>query len=540
MYSAYDIAIKSLIVSGIIFAALFVLRKRSASLKSYIVDCGLFVLLAMPLLSLLGLFEVVQDSVPVTVLPDYSTQLQELPPVSTNTYTGVIDLSDVVSIIYCIGVGILLLRLLVAVIRLKSFAKIEECDGTFWQSAFDKACKKIGYNHKINLLLNPSLSSPVSWGIIRPTIMVSQSTNIGMFDAEAIIMHELAHIKRMDWVRMIITQVVQAVFWFNPIVWLLVRNASQLREEAVDDMVINAQFNGPDYAQMLVDMARAEFSPKFVMANGVMQNENGLKARIGRILNSRVNRNSINKKAIMIVLLALFASVGVVGTALSFSDNSYNVFEDKKNTKPVLSKQPKSEMSASGVQINSNYIDYQKLNPKERAEVDKAIQESAIAVKRAEENKLRAFADAEREKSEAFAEAERAKSEAIAEAETNKNQAIAEAEQAKREALADAEEAKRDAEEARRDAEQAKLEALADIEDSRREAMIASKQHYNLSNVISSGKNTSVSTTIDKNGTKRIVSTAGNATVTTIIEKNGNKTTISKIGDKVSVVRSKP
>jgi hypothetical protein len=291
-------------------------------------------------------------------------------------------------------------------------------------------------------------------------------------------------------------------------------------------------------------MARAEFRPKFIMANGVMQNENGLKARIGRILNSRVNRNSINNKAIFIVLLALFASVGVVGTALSFSDGTYYGPADKLNEDVKLSSNSKQP---SILYKNDNFVSYEKLNPQERAEVDEVIKESSIALKQAEEHKVRAFA-----------EAERAKSEAIAEAETNKYQAIAEAEQAKREALADVEEARRDAEQARldteqarRDAEQAKLEALADIEDARREAladaeeakreaMIASKQHYNLSNVISSGKNTSVSTTIDKNGTKRIVSTAGNATVTTIIEKNGNKTTISKIGDKVSVVRNNP
>jgi beta-lactamase regulating signal transducer with metallopeptidase domain len=530
MYSAYDIAIKSLIVSGVILAALLVVRKRSASLKSYIVDCGLFLLLAMPLISLLGLFEVTQQNIPVTVLPDYSAQLQELPPVSTNTYTGIVDLTEVMSIIYVIGAGVLLLRLLFGVLRLKSFAKIEASDGDFWQIAFDKASKKIGYNSKINLLLNPNLNSPVSWGIIRPTIMVSQSTNLSAIEAEAIIMHELAHIKRMDWIRTIVTHIVQAVFWFNPIVWLLVKNASQLREEAVDDMVINAQFNGPDYAQMLVDMARAEFRPKFIMANGVMQNENGLKARIGRILNSRVNRNSINNKAIFIVLLALFASVGVVGTALSFSDGTYYGPADKLNEDVKLSSNSKQP---SILYKNDNFVSYEKLNPQERAEVDEVIKESSIALKQAEEHKVRAFA-----------EAERAKSEAIAEAETNKNQAIAEAEQAKREALADVEEARRDAEQAKLEAladiEDARREALADAEEAKREAMIASKQHYNLSNVISSGKNTSVSTTIDKNGTKRIVSTAGNATVTTIIEKNGNKTTISKIGDKVSVVRNNP
>src|SRR3546814_20688000 len=69
-------------------------------------------------------------------------------------------------------------------------------------------------------------------------------------------LHELAHVARLDWAKLLGARVACAVFWFNPLVWMLARESHQLREEAADEAVLMADIDGPDYATLLVGAAR--------------------------------------------------------------------------------------------------------------------------------------------------------------------------------------------------------------------------------------------------------------------------------------------
>ena len=71
-----------------------------------------------------------------------------------------------------------------------------------------------------------------------------------------VIAHELAHVARMDWTKLLLARVATALFWFNPLVWILAREAHQLREEAADDAVLGADIADTDYATLLVGVAR--------------------------------------------------------------------------------------------------------------------------------------------------------------------------------------------------------------------------------------------------------------------------------------------
>src|SRR3546814_1043120 len=62
-------------------------------------------------------------------------------------------------------------------------------------------------------------------------------------------LHELAHVARLDWAKLLGARVACAVFWFNPLVWMPARESHQLREEAADDAVLMADIDGPDYAR---------------------------------------------------------------------------------------------------------------------------------------------------------------------------------------------------------------------------------------------------------------------------------------------------
>ena len=80
------------------------------------------------------------------------------------------------------------------------------------------------------------------------------------------------------------------MFWFNPLVWLLAREAHQLREEAADDAVLAADIDDTDYAKLLVGVARHECRGLLIGAHGVAPAKNSLARRIKRVLDGALER----------------------------------------------------------------------------------------------------------------------------------------------------------------------------------------------------------------------------------------------------------
>ena len=109
-------------------------------------------------------------------------------------------------------------------------------------------------------------------------------------DAEAIIAHELAHVARLDWAKLIIGRAATALFWFNPLVWVLARRCHELREEAADDAVLRSEFAREDYAQLLVSVARHENRGALLAANGVAPSRGSLARRVLNILDPQRSR----------------------------------------------------------------------------------------------------------------------------------------------------------------------------------------------------------------------------------------------------------
>ena len=125
---------------------------------------------------------------------------------------------------------------------------------------------------------------------MRPVILLNTRAVEAADEAEAIIAHELAHVARLDWIKLLLARVVTAMFWFNPLVWLLSREAHQLREEAADDAVLEADIPDTDYATLLVGVARHECRGLLIGAHGVAPSKGSLSRRVARVLDSGLAR----------------------------------------------------------------------------------------------------------------------------------------------------------------------------------------------------------------------------------------------------------
>ncbi len=195
---------------------------------------------------------------------------------------------------YAVPAALLLFVTLMALFRLVALrARAEVLVDGHWLSALARAQRRMGFKHGTALLTSDDLSSPISWGLMRPVILLNPRAVEAAGEAEAIIAHELAHVARMDWIKLLLARVATALFWFNPLVWMLAREAHQLREEAADDAVLAADIPDTDYAQLLVGVARHECPGMLLGAHGVAPSKGSLARRVARVLDGQSVRGPV-------------------------------------------------------------------------------------------------------------------------------------------------------------------------------------------------------------------------------------------------------
>jgi hypothetical protein len=125
---------------------------------------------------------------------------------------------------------------------------------------------------------------------MRPIILLDAAAAQVPENAEAIIAHELAHVVQFDWAKLILARIATAAFWFNPLAWVLAGEAHQLREEAADDAVLAANIPAPDYADLLISVARHQCRGTLLGAHGVAPSKNALGRRVRRVLDQNPAR----------------------------------------------------------------------------------------------------------------------------------------------------------------------------------------------------------------------------------------------------------
>ena len=315
------IAFKSLLIAALTLGLLELMKRRSAAERSWIAHAGLFALVLMavaPLAlpnwnvegpALLGNATVAEApaetaSASLPVAKDGKLNVQELalstvdpktaPTQPVATKASPLSLTATTMVLYAVPAAILLFITFLALARLVTLrARADVLVDGHWLSALARAQRRMGFKHGTALLTSDELASPISWGLMRPVIVLNTRAVEAQGEAEAIIAHELAHVARMDWIKLLLARVATALFWFNPLVWLLAREAHQLREEAADDAVLAADITDTDYAELLVGVARHECPGLLLGAHGVAPSKNSLARRVARVLDGKIVRGPV-------------------------------------------------------------------------------------------------------------------------------------------------------------------------------------------------------------------------------------------------------
>jgi len=117
----------------------------------------------------------------------------------------------------------------------------------------------------------PALLEPGLAGILRPVILLpeSLSQNLSKTEIDAILAHELCHLSRRDNLAAAAHMLVEAVFWFHPLVWFIGARLVEEREQACDEDVLNDGKQPLDYAQAILKVCRHYFRSPLPCASGV-------------------------------------------------------------------------------------------------------------------------------------------------------------------------------------------------------------------------------------------------------------------------------
>jgi bla regulator protein BlaR1 len=317
------IALKSLLIAGLTLGLLELMKRRSAAERSWVAHIGLLALVLLALAplalpnwkveapALLGQVPKAVTASPIAVSPGTAAKVGA--PTGTETIAPIAPaVQDVLAkaaatrpevsttaatiALYAVPAAILLFITLLALARLVALrARADVLVDGHWLSALARAQRRMGFKHGTALLTSDELASPVSWGMMRPVIVLNSRAVEASEEAEAIIAHELAHVARMDWIKLLLARVATALFWFNPFVWALAREAHQLREEAADDAVLAADIADTDYAQLLVGVARHDCPGLLLGAHGVAPSRNSLARRVARVLDVKSVRGPAAK-----------------------------------------------------------------------------------------------------------------------------------------------------------------------------------------------------------------------------------------------------
>ena len=149
----------------------------------------------------------------------------------------------------------------------------------------------------VALLVSDEIEVPITTGILFPRIILSLDyPEWTPMRRSAILNHELAHIKRLDALTQALGHLATTLYWFHPLVWLMVRAMRAERERACDDHVLATGTKASDYAHELLDIVSGLRQPELAAALA-MARRSQLEGRVLAVLNPALPRGSVSRKA---------------------------------------------------------------------------------------------------------------------------------------------------------------------------------------------------------------------------------------------------
>lgn len=203
--------------------------------------------------------------------------------------------------------------------------------------------QRLGLRKIVHVAQSAVVKVPMVVGYLRPMILLPVSSITGLTAAqlEAVLAHELAHVRRHDWLINSAQVVAETVLFYHPAVWWISKRIRQERELCCDDIVLNLNVDKAVYARTLLTLEELHQGS----ATAVLAATGGdLASRVRRLLpvvpnEDRTRTSRSNGLIVALVLPALFVAIGVVtlmGAPISSAASDPKLSQESRdNTKKI-------------------------------------------------------------------------------------------------------------------------------------------------------------------------------------------------------------
>lgn len=330
--------------------ATFGLRRASASVRYAVWSVAIFMLILLPLLSL-----IVPTSWPGEVIPSSKTRppsvhtlvSQETRPGPTGIpvpvekgegpiaiagsapsvpLSSITPILEVLLIVWFAGSTVMLGRLVLHLLRVRALTRSGwEVTDPEIDAIARASVEAAGARRPVRVIMTDRSSLPFAWGMLNPTVVLPASA--ARWPAEqkkSVLLHEIAHIARWDYPIHLAVEIAKALYWPNPLVWFACRHCAMERERACDDYALRCGAPSGQYASHLIEIARVQIESTPVTAT-TMAGEPGIFERIRYVMNETLDRSPIRLAKLALVVAVAFALTLPLATIKVLSAEDWHI-----------------------------------------------------------------------------------------------------------------------------------------------------------------------------------------------------------------------
>ena len=356
------------LIIGLILFLIFKYRRNISAQTRYIL--GVFSLAAIFTSSLFTFFIayhphsshaefVTFSSASISNLAGFSGRADELSilnPISSGWPQSLIRTFNFVSIIWFIGVLLLAMRLAGGILIINGMRRqgVSPLPAA-WEQRMKILAFKMGLRRSITYLQSQKVRVPTVIGILRPVVLIPAMIISGLpaDQLETIIVHELAHIRRHDFLINIMQSIMEALFFYHPVVWIISENVRLEREKCCDDYTIKVCGKVSLYARALAWLSELQITAT-IPSVAITGNKKNIVHRVERLINNKKMKTNTTERLIAGLVLVTSVLVLTLSTGATFKPSGFAQLEsqielplmDKIAAVPVTDPEPVAEPAA--------------------------------------------------------------------------------------------------------------------------------------------------------------------------------------------------
>ena len=213
-----------------------------------------------------------------------------------------------ISFVWGIGACLFLLRILFEIFYLqKAFQKNNNALPKNWNPVLQLAKQQLHITEPTRIVISRELKIPFVFGWKKAIIVMPEAAYAWKENKiKTVLLHEVGHIRQNDFIFNFFVQIIKALYWWHPLVWIAAKETRLACEHSCDELVMQTGVSHLDYAKHLVEIARSIYHSNFQpsLTTIPIANDSQLKKRVTHIL-QKPDRHFYNKYFISLKYLTI-------------------------------------------------------------------------------------------------------------------------------------------------------------------------------------------------------------------------------------------